>query len=122
MKEKYFSLRIIAWFVKLIAYICLAIAILEAIVSYVVYNNLSERFTTEFPFLSDISKGLYTIFGVNSIILVIGGFISFILISAWAERIRFMIDIEKNSRNTNDTLNKILSTLEKEFSKKEKTN
>jgi L-asparagine transporter-like permease len=105
MKKKYNSLRFIASFIKLIAYLFLLLGILEIIIFSYSRNLIEGGISNEWQNIKIFLDG---IFGVYYIFIILISIVSYILISSSAERIRLLIDIEENTRSIDLSIKKIL--------------
>lgn len=119
MEKKYSSLRVIAWVISTIAWVSLIIVFLEIGFLGIIAEGI-DMISSDNQELYDFVETINTALGLNAIIILISGLISFILLSSIAERIRLFIDIENNSRIINNSLLKIINILEEKFDIKAK--
>jgi hypothetical protein len=119
MEKKYSSLRVIAWVISVIAWASLIIVFLEIGFLGIIAEG-AARISKDSQELYYFVKAINTALGLNAIMILISGLISFILLNSIAERIRLFIDIETNSRVINNSLLKIINILEEKFDIKAK--
>ena len=119
MEKKYSSLRVIAWVISSIAWVSLIIVFLEIGFLVIIAEGI-DMISNDNQELYHFVQTINTALGLNAIIILISGIISFILLSSIAERIRLFIDIENNSRVINNSLLKIINILEEKFDIKAK--
>jgi len=119
MEKKYSSLRVIAWVISSIAWVSLIIVFLEIGFLGIIAEGI-DMISNDNQELYHFVQTINTALGLNAIIILISGLISFILLSSIAEKIRIFIDIETNSRVINNSLLKIINILEEKFDIKAK--
>ena len=114
MQKKFFSLRLIASVINLLSWCMLILALLEAFFLIAISEGV-DKLSRETPDLFIFIKALNTGLGLNAIIILITGLISFVLLNSVSERIRLFIEIEENTRVINQNLRRITKLLEKKF-------
>jgi hypothetical protein len=114
MQKKFFSLRLIASVINLLSWCMLILALLEAFFLIALSEGV-DKLSREAPELFIFIKALNAGLGLNAIIILITGLISFVLLNSVSERIRLFIEIEENTRVINQNLGKITKLLEKKF-------
>ena len=95
----------------------LLLAFLEAFFFIAISKGI-EEFTDPIPELFYFVKVLNAGLGLNAILILIIGFISFVILISVSERIRLFIDIERNTRKINNNIEKISQLLERKFNLK----
>ncbi len=95
----------------------LLLAFLEAFFFIAISKGI-EEFTDPIPELFYFVKVLNAGLGLNAILILIIGFISFVILNSVSERIRLFIDIERNTRKINNNIEKISQLMERKFNLK----
>jgi uncharacterized protein (TIGR02145 family) len=117
MERKYSSLRLISGIISFIAWASLLLVFMEVGMIAVIMSN-SDNGTFDNEFFTDVynvTRVINVSLGLNAIVILFAGLISFVTLNSIAERIRIYIDIEQNTRTINDALNKVVYLLETKF-------
>jgi hypothetical protein len=115
MKDKYSSLKTIAWFIKFFANISLFITVIQVIGLFLIANTNQDAFNREFSELGNFYFIIQSALNLSAVAIIITGIFIYIVTSSIAERIRLLIDLEFNSRNIDNSLKKIVTLLETKF-------
>jgi uncharacterized protein (TIGR02145 family) len=117
MERKYSSLRLISGIISFIAWASLLLVFMEVgMIAVVMSNSDNSTFNNEFfTDVYNVTRVINVSLGLNAIVILFAGLISFVTLNSIAERIRIYIDIEQNTRTINDALNKVVYLLETKF-------
>ena len=112
MKDKYSSLRTIAWFIKFFANISLFITIVQVLGLLLIANTSQVAFNREFPEFGNFYFIMQSALNLSAVAIIVTGIFIYIVTSSIAERIRLLIDLEYSSRSIDTSLKKIVTLLE----------
>ncbi len=104
VKKKYKVLRLIAVLIKIFAVIAGALLIIGGLVTIVAGAASGSKTATAFPDVGPAGPAAFLGSAVIGLIMLVYGVVVFIFLYAYAEWMYVFMDIEENTRLTNDML------------------